>query len=80
MHKPLNPRICNIGLDANALDRDGSARDQLVEKFEHLAEAGELNVVLAGGARNEVLHPRTPTAIKEVFLPKIFNLRPRLTS
>lgn len=80
MHKPLHPRICNIGLDANALDRDGSARDQLVEEFERLAETGELNVVLAGGVRNEVLHPRTPAGIKQVFLPKIFNLRPRLTS
>src|SRR5947208_5906788 len=32
----LDPKICNIGLDANAinaLDRDGTARDKLTNRF-----------------------------------------------
>jgi DNA end-binding protein Ku len=37
MHHPLDPRICNIALDANALDQDGSPRDDLVEAFRKLS-------------------------------------------
>jgi hypothetical protein len=73
----LDPRICNIGHDANALDRDGSPRDTLVDRFRSLASAGRLIVVL-GGVRDEVQHPRTPGDVKDAVLPRIFNLRPGL--
>ena len=79
-HRPLDPRICNIGLDANALDRDGSDRDQLVQRFCDLSSAGTVRVVVAGGVRGEVLHPQTPASVKAVVLPQIFNLRPGLNS
>jgi hypothetical protein len=76
--RPLNPTICNIGLDANALDRDGSPRDRLVERFCNLSAAGELTVVVAGGVRGEVQNPRTPGNVQADVLPQIFNLRPGL--
>jgi hypothetical protein len=80
MRRPLDPRICNIGHDANVFDRDGTARDALVERFEHLCSAGTLTLVVAGGVRQEAQHPRTPGHVKEVVLPQIFNLRPGLNT
>src|SRR5260221_4190853 len=76
--RPLDPRICNIGLDANALDLDGSARDGLVERFRELSSAGTLGAVVAGAARAEVQTPKTPGKVKADVLPRIFNLRPEL--
>lgn len=77
---PLDPRICNIGLDANALDRDGSDRDRLVERFCSLSSAGILRVVVPGGVRGEVQHPQTPARVQAAILPQIFNLRPGLNT
>ena len=74
----INPWISNIGIDANALDRDGSSRDELVDRFQALVEEVKLIVVVAGGVRDEVAHPNTPTAVKSAVLPQIFNLRPNL--
>jgi hypothetical protein len=78
--RPIDPRISNIGLDSNSLDRDGSARDQLVERFERMSKANELTVVVAAGVRGEVQHPSTPAGVKAAVLPQIFNLRPGLNS
>jgi hypothetical protein len=75
----LDPRICNIGHDANALDRNG-ARDPLVDRFEALALSGTLTVVVAGGVRDEVQHPNTPADVQAAVLPRIFNLRPGLNA
>jgi hypothetical protein len=74
--RPLDPRKVNIGLDANALDLDGSERDHLVRRFRELSSpGGALTVVVAGGVRGEVQHPKTPGAVQADMLPKIFNLR-----
>jgi hypothetical protein len=78
--RPIDPRICNIAHDTNALDRDGSANDELVARFGKMADAGELTVVIAGGVRGEVQHPRTPADVKGAVLPRIFNLRPGLNT
>jgi hypothetical protein len=77
--RPIDPRISNVALDSNALDRDGTERDQLVERFEKMCEAREFIVVVAGGVRGEVQHPNTPAGVKAAMLPQIFNLRPGLT-
>lgn len=79
-HRPLDPRICNIGCDANALDLDGSAKDRLVPRFRELSSAGTLTVVVAGGVRSEVQHPKTPGNVKDAVLPQLFNLQPELTA
>lgn len=76
--RPLDPRRVNIGLDANALDRDGTGRDRLVERFCGLSDVGTLTVVVAAGVRNEIQHPRTPASVQAAVLPQIFNLRPGL--
>jgi len=77
---PLNPRRTNIGVDANALDLDGSARDDLVRRFRAMSDAQELIVVVAAGVRSEVQNPKTPSNVQAAVLPQIFNLRPGLTS
>jgi hypothetical protein len=76
--RPLDPRRVNIGLDANALDRDRSKRDRLVDRFCGLSDAGILTVVVPGGVRDEIQHPRTPGDVQAAVLPQIFNLRPGL--
>jgi hypothetical protein len=76
---PLNPRRTNIGVDANALDLNGSAHDDLVRRFHAMSDARELIVVVAAGVRGEVQNPRTPSNVQAAILPQIFNLRPGLT-
>ncbi len=78
--RALDPRRCNITIDANALDRNGTAKDQLVDRFVKLSSTGNLNIVVSGGVRTEVLHPHTPGHVKAAVLPRIFNLRPGLNS
>jgi hypothetical protein len=41
----IDPRICSIHLDANALDRDGT-RDGLIDRILALEEAGEINLIV----------------------------------
>lgn len=53
-HRPLDPRICNIALDANALDLGDTEHDRLVTRFRDLSDTAKLNVVLGGGVRGEV--------------------------
>jgi hypothetical protein len=77
---PLDPRICNIALDANALDFDGNPRDALVTRFRKLMDDRELNVVIAGGVRGEVQHPNTPAHVRADMLPQIFNLQAGLNT
>jgi hypothetical protein len=78
--RALDPRRCSISIDANALDRNGTTNDQLVDRFVKLSSTGHLNIVVSGGVRDEVLHPHTPGYVKAAVLPKIFNLRPGLNS
>lgn len=78
--RPLNPLICNIALDANALDLNGPARDSLVARFRQLMDDREFNVVIAGGVRREVQHSNTPVHVRADVLPQIFNLRPGLNA
>lgn len=70
----LDPRICNIHLDANALDRTGGARDALVERVLALRESEEINFVVPESVRAEVNDPRTPTNVQNVVLPEIYSL------
>ncbi len=74
--RAIDPRRCNIAIDANALDRNGTAADLLVERFLAL----DLKVVVGGGVRVEVQHPHTPGEVKAAVLPQIFNLQPGLIS
>jgi hypothetical protein len=78
MHRPLDPRITNIAHDADVLDRNGTARDVLVDRFRALAASRKLKVVIPAGVRQQVQHPHTPADVQLAVLPQIFNLRPGL--
>jgi hypothetical protein len=78
--RPLNPRICPIAIDANALNRDGSARDCLVERLMKLWAGGAINLIAPKGVRLEILYPRTPGHIQAAVAPMIFTISVGLNS
>lgn len=55
MHRPLDPRICPVAIDANALDRGGIERDALVARLIKLSETAKLNLIVPKGVRLELL-------------------------
>lgn len=70
----LDPRIGNVHLDANALDRDGSARDKFVDRLLELQEAEEISIAIPGSVRTETAHPNTPARVNSVMSQQIFSL------
>ena len=79
MHRPLDPRICNVAIDANAFNRDGSANDALVDRLIEIERAGEIILIVPDGVRREVQHPKAPHHVQEQVLPKIFTIKTGLT-
>src|SRR6185437_3915172 len=78
-HRPLDPRICNVAIDANAIDRDGTDRDALVVRLLALYEAGMIKLILPTGVRFEISTPNTPVHVQEAA-PTIFTLGVGLNS
>jgi predicted nucleic acid-binding protein len=78
--RPLDPRKCPIGIDANALNRDGSRHDELVEQLLDLDRAGTINLIVPHGVRREIEDPRTPKQVSEPALSSIFTIPTTLTS
>jgi len=78
--RPLDPRICPVAIDANALDRDGSARDNLVDRLLGLSSAGTINLIIPKRVREEIQNPRTPAHVQEAVLPKLFTIQVGLNS
>jgi hypothetical protein len=72
-HRPLDPRICNVAIDANAIDRDGNDRDALVDRLLALYQAGTIRLILPKGVRVEIANPNTPADVQEAT-PKIFTI------
>lgn len=70
----LDPRRCNISLDANALDRHDLDRARLVERLLQLRHGGHLNFVIPGSVRGEIEHPNTPATVKSAMLPEVYSL------
>jgi len=74
----LNPRICPIAIDANALNRDG-VRDVLVERLIALSVNEEINLIMPKGVRSEIHDLRTPSEVR-VSAPAIFSIGVSLNS
>ncbi len=53
-----------VAVDANLLDRDGSARDALVERFERQVAAGRFRLFVPAGVAAEMRHPNAPSAVR----------------
>ena len=80
MRGVLDPRICPVAIDANALDRDGSARDDLVDRLLGLSSAGTINLIVPKRVREEIQNPRTPAHVQDAALPKLFTIPVGLNS
>jgi hypothetical protein len=62
------------------LDRNGTARDLLVERLKEMMASGEVLVAQPRVAYDQMQHPHTPANVMEVMRPQIFTLRTTLTS
>jgi hypothetical protein len=79
-HRPLDPRKCPVAIDANALNRDGSAHDGMVDRLLALSSAGTIRLLVPKRVREEILDPRTPAHIQEAALLQIFSYSVGLNS
>lgn len=70
----MDPRIGNVHIDANALDRGGAARGGDVDRFLALVEADEISVVIPHSVKGEIAHPKTPDWVKLASNSQIFSL------
>ena len=75
----LNPSKGNIFLDANTFDYVDH-ENRLIEILFALQDQQKLNLVISGKVREEVLHPRTPSKIRDLAEVQIFSLRTQLMS
>ena len=73
MHRPLDPRIVNISLDSNALDRVNAERSEEVDTFIALHEKREI-AVTPHSILNEVRHPHTPAEVRAQVGGGIFTI------
>lgn len=69
---PLDPRKCNVAIDANALNKNGSEKDGLVDRLLRLWADGTIMLILPKGVRIETLDPRTPARIQSAVSEMIF--------
>jgi len=77
--RPLDPRRSGIVIDANALDRDGTSRDALIDRLLALQHRGQISITLPRGVREEALHTRTPRYVRDEIFSKIFTIPRGLT-
>jgi hypothetical protein len=72
--RPLDPSICSVAIDANALNRDGTAHDALVDRLLELRASSSINLILPKGVRHEILGLRTPQHIRSAAEPMFFTI------
>ena len=78
--RPLDPRMCPVAIDANALARDGGERDALVDRLLALSKSGTVRLLVPKGVRAEIQNPNTPADVKQATLPQIFTIDVELNS
>jgi hypothetical protein len=79
-HRPLDPRRVNVAIDANALNRDGSDHDKLVDRLLELGRTGAIKLIVPRGVRIETQDPRTPSHVSAPMQVQIFTLPTELTA
>lgn len=80
IRRPLDPRKCPVAIDGNALNRDGSNHDALVDRLLELSTTSAINLIVPKGVREEILDSRTPAHKQEAALPKLFTIAVDLNS
>jgi hypothetical protein len=72
----LDPRHCGVALHAMVLDRNGTSRDDLVQRLEDLLAAQIILVRQPRVAYQQMQHPHTPATVREVMRPQLFTAAP----
>ena len=80
VRRALDPRICNVAIDANSLDRPDSMRAEAVDRLIALYQSERIRLIVPKGVREEFQHARTPSHVKAAGLPQIFTLQVGLTA
>ena len=62
------------------LDRNGTARDALVDRLLALKEAGDIRFLEPGTVYRQTQHPKTPADVREVMGAQIYTLPTGLNS
>jgi len=78
----LDPRICNIFADANAVDKPVGNVDRPsdVDRLLQLWDDEHIRVLLPRGVRVEIQNPKTPQAVRGAMTGAIFTLSVGLTA
>lgn len=77
---PLDPRNGNVAIDTNALNRNGSLHDAMVDRLLAFSAAGTISLILPKGVRVEMLDPRTPAHSRAAATSMIFSYTVGLNS
>ncbi len=77
----IDPAICNVAIDANALDRPKGdpARGRMVERLLALRDAGRLTLIVPHGVLAEVQRPATPDNVRTAVNGGIYTIKTSLT-
>lgn len=78
----LDPRIGNIFIDANAIDKPAGDADRArdVDRLLQLWGDEHIRLHLPRGVRVEILNPQTPQAVRDATMGAIFTLPVGLTA
>ena len=63
-----DPRKTLVAIDSNVLDRDGTDRDLLLDRFVSLAESGSIFVIVTSNVRREILNSHTPEGVRRGYI------------
>ena len=70
----IDPRRCNIAVDANAYDHSDDAQRRLVERFRALVDKELISAPIAPrGVLEEIQHPNTPGAVRGAMAGGLFS-------
>jgi hypothetical protein len=72
--RPLDPRICNVAIDANSLDRLDADRAAGVDRLLELRDAARITLIVPKGVRLEFQHPATPRPVREAGSSQLFTV------
>jgi hypothetical protein len=70
----LDPRIGNVHIDANTLDRISPAHDSFVDRLLTLNESGEITLIIPHSVKTEIEHRRTPPRVKLDTRDSVYSL------
>lgn len=77
----IDPKSCNVAIDANALDPPGDkiGRSRDVDRLLSLWRNGDINLIVPHSVLAEFQSPGTPAAIREEAASAIFTIQTALT-